>query len=274
MRPINLHTRATKYHDIAHAKAHESVPRLLLLSFLAGFFIAITGVGTLTATAAVENASIAKLISGLLFPAGLAMILVAGGELFTGNMLMAVSLFSRRLKLWPMLRNWLLVFLGNLIGSLFVVFLANYGMQDAVLPANAIALKIMATAAFKLQYPFLSAFTLGILCNMVVCTAIWMSFSVDTAMGRIGVVYFPVMLFALTGIEHCIANMYFIPAGILFAADPVKYALAAAQGIPVELLTVNNFIFNSTLPVTLGNILGGCIIAWIYYYLNVKSHKD
>lgn len=228
---------------------------MILLGIFAGIFIA------LAATAATfGNHYVGKVAGACIFPAGLAMVVVAGSELFTGNNLMLAALFSKKLTFKDLFKNWSLVFLGNFIGSILIAALVVMsGVFDGISET------VVATAINKIDFNFFEAFCRGILCNILVCVAVWMSFAADTVPGKIIAVFFPIMLFVLCGFEHSVANMFYVPAGIFEAAR---------SGAAVEGLNFGTFLINNLLPVTLGNIVGGAgIVAGGYYLAYLRKAK-
>ena len=179
------------------------------------------------------------------------MVVVAGSELFTGNNLMFMALFSNKISLAQMLKNWALVFLGNLIGAVLVATLVSLsGLFDPI------ADTVVNTAITKVNLGLFEAFFRGVLCNFLVCIAVWMSFAADSVGGKIAAVFFPVMLFVLCGFEHSIANMFYIPAGMI---------TGTFAGLSTPSLAA--FLFGNLLPVTIGNIVGGAIIVGGGYFL-------
>ena len=239
--------------DIGKKKASLSIPRMLWLGFLAGMFIAFAGVA-----ATFANVYVNKLAGAMVFPAGLAMVLLAGSELFTGNCLMTVPLLRHEITAAAMLRNWGCVYLGNLAGSVFVSVMTVCGGTFDGDAGKA----LIAAAAAKASLPFLSAFIRGVLCNILVCVAVWMSFGAKDMSGKVLAMYFPIMAFVVSGFEHSVANMFYLPAGMLAAAR------SGADAISVSGALVNNLI-----PVTLGNIVGGAGIIGIGYFLVYLKKK-
>lgn len=239
---------------IGEKKAKLPWFKMILMGILAGMFIALAGVG-----ATFGNVYVGKIAGALIFPAGLAMVIAAGSELFTGNNLMVTALFSKKITPKQLLKNWGLVYLGNFIGAVLVAVLVVFsGAMDSISEA------VIATASAKVNMGFMSALLKGILCNFLVCIAVWMSFGADSISGKIAAVFFPVMLFVLCGFEHSIANMYYIPAG-MFAS--------AKAGLVTEGLNFWTFLINNLLPVTIGNILGGAgIVGGLYYLIYLKKH--
>ncbi len=230
-------------------KTRLSALNMLLLGIFAGAFIALAGVA-----ATFANVYVGKLAGACVFPCGLAMVVVAGSELFTGNNLIIISVLEKRSTVGGMLKNWVLVYLGNLIGSLLVVVLSVYG---GVFSNPDVAAALVSTAAAKASISLGDALLKGILCNFLVCVAVWMSFGTKTAEGKILVVFFPIMAFVLSGFEHSVANMFYLPGGILTAA---KYGIDAAG------LTLSSALLHNLLPVTIGNILGGSVLVGCGYW--------
>lgn len=238
----------------AEGKASLSITQMLILGLLAGMFIAMAGIGSGMAsyglTFDAETAGLAKMISGLIFPAGIIMVVLTGAELFTGNNLMISAVFAGRIKVSAMIRNWLIVFIANFAGAVFIAWVVSVSgllstggglLGDAVIDA----------ACAKTDLSFVEAFLRGILCNFLVCIGVFAAAGGDSTTGKIFALYFPIWLFVTAGFEHSIANMYFIPAGI-FAGAPV---------------TVWEFLLQNLLPVTLGNLTGGCVFTAGAYYL-------
>ena len=253
-------------------KAKNDPVRLLLLAILAGIFVALSGAGANTAACLIENAAVAKLVGALVFPVGLGMILIAGGELFTGNCLIIVSVLEGRASPLGMFKNWFFVYVGNFIGSIIVSFMCSYCGQYALL-GGAVARGAASGAIYKVSLGFWPAFGLAVLCNVVVCTAVWMAYGSNTAEGKAISIYLPVMLFVLAGLEHCVANAYFVSAGIFANLNPAySAALEGLNGL--ESLTVGNFLFKSMLPSTLGNIVGGVLLGACYWYTFLKKDSS
>ena len=243
---------AAKTIETGKIKANLPWWKMILLGIFAGMFIASAGVG-----ATFGNVYGGKIAGACIFTAGLAMVVVAGSELFTGNNLMIMALFNRKIKLHQMLKNWLLVFLGNFIGALFVATIAVISGTFDSIPDT-----VVATANAKVNLGFFEALLKGIMCNFLVCIAVWMATAANTVTGKIAAVFLPIMLFVLCGFEHSIANMFYIPAGMI---------TGAINGLPAP--TITDFLLNNLLPVTIGNIIGGAIIVAGGYYLAYRPAK-
>ena len=258
---------AKNYIAIGKGKATNSFWKLLILGMLAGAFIGLAGVGATTAAVSVQSASVGKFLGACIFPVGLSMVLLAGSELFTGNNLIIIPVLTGDIKLRQMLRNWVIVYVGNLIGSIIVAFLVIYGHVGNLFGGaeGGLAAAMINTANAKVTMPFGDAFLKGICCNFLVCIAVWISFAAKDVTGKFWGLFMPIMLFVLCGFEHCVANMYYIPCG-LFAK--------ALYGVDKPTLTWGAFFLNNLLPVTLGNIVGGAgLVGLPYWFVYLRNKK-
>jgi formate/nitrite transporter len=243
---------------------------LLILGMMAGAFIAFAAAGSNVAIHTVESVGIAKALAGTLFTAGLMMVIIAGGELFTGNSLIIISCLEGRNK-WPkLLRNWLWVYLGNFIGALIIAFFVvksgQLNFSDGALAGFTIK-----TAVYKTGLTFENAFFMGVLCNWLVCLAVWMAAAAKDVAGKVLAIFFPIWLFVASGYEHSIANMYYIPVGILAKANGDWVNAALSMGVSPEALEGLNWfslVTRNLIPVTLGNILGGALFVGGAYWLS------
>lgn len=252
---------AASFLTVGETKAALPLKKMFLLALLAGAYVALAGVGATTAAATVENASLAKLISACVFPAGLAMVLFAGSELFTGNCLMVVARLERRITTAGLVRNWTVVYLGNALGGIAAAALAVYSHTPSLF-GGALARSMVSIAESKAALGFADAFLRGILCNFLVCLAVWMAAGAKEVGGKLAALYFPILLFVLCGYEHCVANLYYLPAGAFAAAE---YGIASS-------LTWGGCLKN-LLAVTLGNIVGGGALGAIYRGAYLKTDK-
>lgn len=253
---------ARDFVEIGIHKVRLSIWKMMLLGFFAGCFIGFAGIAATTASATVDNASVGKLLGACVFPAGMAMVLVAGSELFTGNNLIILSVLQKKVKVLDMLKNWLFVFLGNFLGASFVAVLVVYGHTPDLFD-NRLAERVIASGLSRVHQTFPEAFIRGVLCNILVCIAVWASFAAKKVSGKILMSFWPIMIFVLCGFEHSIADIYFGVAALLTS---VEYGLAA------EGLTVGSFLLKNLLPVTLGNIVGGAGIVGVGYWLVYLRH--
>lgn len=243
--------------------------RKILLGILAGVFVAIGGEASSFAVHNITDVGTAKMIAGVIFPVGLIMILLIGGELFTGNCLISISVYQKKLKVSAMLKNWVVIYFSNMIGAVLVVLLVylsgQFNASDGGLGAYTIKI-----ASAKVGIPFWQALFSGILCNFLVCIAILMAGAAKDVVGKCIAVFFPIWAFVISGFEHCVANMYYIPAGIL-ASQNSNYLEKASTlyGIgekSMEQLTIVGMLQN-LVPVTIGNIIGGSIMVGFVYFL-------
>lgn len=253
---------ARNYVEIGIHKVRLSAFKMLVLGVFAGMFIGFAGIASSVGAVTVENASIARLISAALFPAGMAMVLVAGSELFTGNNLIIIALLEKKIRLHEMLKNWFFVFVGNFIGAALVAVLVVLGHVPD-LYGGRLAESMVKNAQNRVSLSFGDAFVKGILCNILVCIAVWAAFAAKRVSGKLLMSFWPVMVFVLCGFEHSIADIYFCIAGILTAGE---YGIAA-QG-----LTFGSFLLKNLLPVTLGNIVGGAGIVGVGYWAVYLRH--
>ncbi len=244
------------YAQVGAKKSANSAKRLYLSALLAGFLIASGAVVANTAGHLLTNAGLSRVLCGLLFPFGLIMVIVTGAELFTGNCLITISLLEKKAALAGMARNLVIVYIGNLLGAVILASAIVYcGQLD--LSGGALAVHTIRTAAAKCAIPFGKAVVLGILCNVLVCAGVMCSLCGKSLAGRAIGAFVPVSFFVIGGFEHCVANMYYIPAGLL-AAGVSRYAqLAAEAGVDLAALSLGGF-FANLVPVTIGNIIGGC----------------
>ena len=238
----------------------------LLLGGLAGVFI---GLGAMLCTLATTDIGLGfgltKLLGGLVFCLGLILVVIAGAELFTGNSLLTMSFISGRTSLARLARNWGLVYVANLAGALALVGFMFYTNQWAF-AGHEVGAHALLTANAKVNLGFGEALVRGILCNVLVCLAVWMAFSARTVTGKILAILFPITAFVAAGFEHSIANMYFIPMGILMANQPAVLGAAGVTAGGVANLTWAGFAGN-LVPVTIGNIIGGGIFVGAIYWL-------
>lgn len=256
-------------------KVSLSITKLIVLGIMAGVFIAFAAEGSNMAAfnlfANPDTYGLGKIVAGTIFGTGLMLVVLAGGELFTGNTLITAGVLEGKVKISAMLRNWVFVYIGNFIGSILIAYLM---VQSGLFNSGgnllgAITIKI---ASYKVGLSFMSAFYLGIMCNWLVCLAVWMATGATDMVGKILAIFFPILLFITSGFEHSVANMYYIPAGIMAKANP---AWAAATHLAPSVLAKLNwetFVVNNLIPVTLGNIVGGAVfVAGAYWFVYLKA---
>ena len=235
-------------------KANLSVGKMLVLGMLAGAYIGFGANVFVLATAAGGDpfqSMVAKLIGAALFPVGLMMVILCGAELFTGNNLLTLALMDKKITAGKMLKNWVIVYIGNLIGSVLLAFvLAKSGLF-----ADAAGERAMAIAASKTSIPFMPAVLRGIGCNILVVLACWLQAGAKDMIGKIFAIWFPIMMFVFAGFEHSVANMTYIPLGIFLGAD----------------VSWGAFFLANLVPVTIGNLIGGAVVIPFAYYYAYKK---
>lgn len=246
-------------------KAENTVFKTFALAVLAGSFIAMGSVfATTTAAGSADMPyGVTKLLTGFVFCLGLILVVVAGAELFTGNNLIVMAWASKKVSTRALLRNWVVVYIGNFIGSIGTAALVLLSRQYTF-GGGAVGKTALSIGVGKVELGFVQAIALGIMCNVLVCLAVWLTFSARTTMDKILAVIFPVSAFVAAGFEHSIANMYFIPYALMIKLfDP---AFAAQSGVDLANLTWKAFIINNLIPVTIGNVIGGGLLVSVAYW--------
>lgn len=255
-------------------KAKLNFLSLFLLSILAGAFIAIASEFFILVTFDSNlGVGLTKLIGGICFSIGLILVVIAGAELFTGNTMIVMAFASRIVSWKQLLKNWSVSYVGNFIGSLVIVLLMyltnQWKTKEFLLGAKALQI-----AATKVNLGFLEAFASAILCNALVCLAVWLCFSARTVVSKIAAIIFPITAFVASGFEHSIANMYFIPIGMVLKNNPdvIEALSKTAPYLDISRLNVTGLLGN-LLPVTLGNIIGGVVMGLIYWVIIIFPQK-
>lgn len=269
---------ALKAEDLGVVKVNINWLSMLWLAILAGAFIALGSVFYTTVTAGLKEVwpfGMIKLIGGLVFCLGLILVIVAGAELFTGNSLIVMAWAGKKISTKKLLKNWGLVYVGNYIGAFGTVVLMLL-TQQYLFNGGKIGLNMLEIAHAKCQLGFVQAIALGIMCNALVCLAVWLCFSARTTTDKIIAIIFPITAFVAAGFEHSIANMYFIPAGLLLKefASPEFWQLVEVGAANFDQLNWSNFVINNLLPVTIGNIIGGgFFVGMIYWFIYRRPMK-
>ena len=255
-------------------KATMPLGRMILMGICAGIFIACGASASNMGMHTIANASAAKIVAGTIFPVGLMMYILIGGELFTGDCLMIMGAMDKKYSYISIARVLTIVFLSNLIGSVLLAFFVfasgQWNYSNGLL--GAFTIKI---AMGKVNTTFFNGFFSGIMCNIFVCGAVLMASAAKDVVGKVWAAFFPIFAFVISGYEHCVANMYYIPAGI-FAMQNETYVNVAMEkyGYTAEqLASLNwlNFFIQNELPVTLGNIVGGMFLGVILYIIHKKN---
>ena len=256
-------------------KAHLPLGKMILLGLMAGAFIALGGSSSNVAVHTIADVGLARTLAGCIFPVGLMMIVLVGGELFTGNCLITMGVLEKKVKASEMVRDLVIVWLSNLAGALLIdviiFFSGQYNYTGGALGAYTIKV-----ALGKTNLSFGTAFASGIMCNILVCGAILLAASAKDVIGKLFACFFPILAFVVSGYEHCVANMYYIPAGIL-AATKAEYVAKAEElyGITAaQCASVNvGSMMKNLVPVTLGNIVGVALLGIVCFYIYRKDWK-
>ena len=257
-------------------KAAYSKTKMFSLAIAAGAFIAFGAQVSLTVkTGNLMGWGFTQLIGAMTFATGLMMVVLTGAELFTGNVMMTFSVLEKKVKLMDLLRSWGIVYAGNFVGSLLLValvFFAGMGHNGA----DGVGVGAMQTSFSKINLTFTEAFFRGILCNWLVCLAVFMATTSKRVIGKIFAIFFPIMTFVASGYEHSVANMFFIPNGILMKHFPSVVAASGMTPDQLATMTWKGFLVNNLCPVTLGNIVGAflfvVLLFWTAYLREEHRH--
>jgi formate transporter len=261
---------ARRAETVGVAKAALPIIQLVPLAVLAGAFIALGAVFSTAVTADPSlQPGIARLLAGLTFSLGLVLVVIGGAELFTGNTMIVMAWASRRVTLRSLLRNWSIVYLGNLFGALSIAVMVSLsGRLDA--SGGSIGTRAIEIGEAKASLGFVEATVSGVLANVLVCLAVWMSWSARTVIDRIAAVVLPVTAFVAAGFEHSVANMYFLPAALIHRSW-------AEDGAPLPAsphLSWSGFVTDNLVPVTVGNIIGGgVLVAGTYWFVYLRGRS-
>ncbi|KAA3648361.1 MAG: formate transporter FocA [Chloroflexi bacterium] len=270
---------AAKAEAVGVSKARLGKRRMFLLAVLAGSFI---GLGAIFATTVAAGSGgimpygLTRLLVGIVFSLGLILVIVGGAELFTGNNLIVMAWANQKITTGRLLRNWIVVYLGNFVGSILtagLLFLSGQYQNGG----GAVGASALATANAKAGLGFVEALVLGILCNALVCLAVWLTFSARTTTDKIMAIIPPIAAFVAAGFEHSVANMYFIPVGLLIksGASPEFWASIGKTAADYPDLTWMNFFITNLVPVTIGNIIGGTLfVGGVYWFLFLRTPRN
>ena len=256
-------------------KSQLPLGKMVLLGIMAGAFIALGGATSSTAVHSISDVGLARTLAGCIFPVGLMMIVIVGGELFTGDCLMVMGVMDGRFSVGKCVRTLCIVYLSNLVGAVLIAalvyFSGNLDYTGGLLGAYTIKVAVGKAAITPVK-----GIASGILCNILVCIAVLMATASTDIAGKIWGIFFPILAFITGGFEHCVANMFYIPAGIMAAANPA-YAAKAQEvyGITAEQLASLNLggLLSNLIPVTIGNILGGMLFVGVPFYLTQRGAK-
>jgi formate/nitrite transporter len=271
-------------------KAEMPFLKMFMLSILAGAFISLgaifattVGAGSISIAASGGETAFTtgfpygfnRLLVGLVFCLGLILVVVGGAELFTGNNLIVMAWANGKVTGRALLRNWVIVYIGNFVGSIGTVILM-FLTKQYTFGANSIGISALRTGVAKVELGFLQALALGILCNALVCLAVWLTYSARSTIDKIAAIVFPITAFVAAGFEHSVANMYFIPYALFIKYfDPAYVSTVGDKVANLDKLTWQSFLLNNLLPVTIGNIIGGAVlVAAVYWAIFLRSSKS
>ena len=271
-------------------KAEMPFLKMFMLSVLAGAFISLgaifattIGAGGMAVTAADGTVAfntglpfgVTRLLMGLVFSLGLILVVVGGAELFTGNNLIVMAWANGKVTGGALIRNWIIVYLGNFVGSIATVILMFFTKQYTFGP-NVVGITALRIGVAKVEFTFIQAVALGILCNALVCLAVWLTYSARSTVDKIFAIIFPITAFVAAGFEHSIANMYFIPYALFIKTFDPNFVTAVGDKVAkLDLLTWQAFLVKNLIPVTIGNIIGGAVmVAGIYWAIFLRPENS
>jgi formate/nitrite transporter len=268
---------ATKAEAIGIKKAQLDFLTMFALAILAGAFIAIGAIFCTTVLAGTSSLAygVARLLGGLVFTTGLILVVVGGAELFTGNNLIVMAFASGKVSFGALMRNWVIVYVGNFVGSVATAYIMFLSKQYTF-GANAIGMTALNIGNLKCGFGFTQAVALGIMCNALVCLAVWLCYSARSTGDKILSIIPPIAAFVAAGFEHSVANMYFVPISLFVKYfDPAFYTKAVeVAGKDFSNLTWGNFFGANLLPVTIGNIIGGAaMVGLVYWFAYLRTMK-
>jgi formate/nitrite transporter len=264
---------ARKAESVGVAKARMPGIDVFVLAILAGAFIAL---GAIFSTTVVSGAAelpfgVTRLLAGLTFSLGLILVVGAGAELFTGNNLVVMAWASRRVSTGRLLGNWTLVWVGNLVGAVATAAIV-YASGQYELGGGAVGETALSIASAKTSLGFVQAVALGVLCNALVCLAVWLSYGARTTTDKVLAVIPPIAAFVAAGFEHSVANMYFLSIGLLVERD--QELVAGLDGVDTSSLSWGSALVDNLLPVTIGNVIGGAVLVGaVYWFVYLRSAR-
>ena len=261
---------AKRAESVGVSKANLGLQKMFLLAILAGAFISLGAVFATTVSIGLNpfGFGIKKLLMGFVFSLGLILVVVAGGELFTGNNLIVMAWANKKISSLKLIKNWTIVYIGNFVGALLTAVLLILSKQYEFADGQ-MGQAILNIASAKLKYGFIQAISLGILCNALVCLAVWLCFSARTTTDKILSILFPITAFVACGFEHCVANMYFVPVALFLKWDASLsfWQSIGSQASEYSSLNWPAFLSSNLVPVTIGNIIGGSLLVGIIYWV-------
>jgi len=280
---------ATRAEYLGVRKAEMPALTMFTLAILAGAFISLGAIfattisaGGMSIAAADGTAAfstglpygVTRLLTGLVFCLGLILVVVGGAELFTGNNMIVMAWASKKVSTYALLRNWGIVYAGNFVGAVGTAVLMLWSKQYTF-GANSVGVAALKIAVGKTSLEFWQALALGILCNALVCMAVWLTYSARSTMDKIVAIIFPITAFVAAGFEHSIANMYFVPYALFIQMFDPEFTASVADKVPgLEKLTWSGFFVNNLIPVTIGNIIGGAVLVAAVYWSVFLRNRD
>ncbi len=281
---------ATRAEYLGVRKAEMPAFTMFMLSLLAGAFISLGAIfattvaaGSMPITAADGTIAfstslpygVTRLLSGLVFSLGLILVVVGGAELFTGNNLIVMAWASGKVTGRALLRNWIIVYTGNFVASIATAALMFFTKQHTF-GSDAVGITALRIGVAKCELGFVQAIALGVLCNALVCLAVWLTYSARTTVDKIVAIIFPITAFVAAGFEHSVANMYFIPYALLIKGFDPQFVAKVIDKVPrLEVLTWKAFFINNLIPVTIGNVIGGAVlVAAVYWVVFLHEKKS
>ena len=268
---------AVRAEEVGVKKATTDAQTLFILSVLAGAFIAFGAIfaTTVSAGGAALPYGVTRLLTGVTFSVGLILVIVGGAELFTGNNMIVMAWANGKVTTRSLLLNWTIAFIGNFVGAFSTAILMFYTAQYTF-GGGAVGLAALSTAHAKTSLELVPALTLGIMCNVLVCLAVWMCYGARTSVGKVVIIVPPITAFVAAGFEHSIANIYFIPIALFIKAGaPNSFWMSIGKtAADFPALTWGNFFVGNLVPVTIGNIIGGSVlVAAVYWFVYLRKKK-
>jgi formate/nitrite transporter len=265
---------AAKMCETGVGKCKLPILKMFILAILAGVYIAFGAqLFLLVGSDSTLGFGFTRFLSASVFTVGLMMVVVGGAELFTGNNLVLIAALDKKVTWGELLKNWVVVYIGNFVGSIILAALLFFGGTWS-LNGNLVGANALKVALSKTSLTFAQAFFRGILCNWLVCMAVWMAMASKDVIGKLFAIYFPIMAFVASGFEHSVANMFFIPYGIFLKSNPKVLEAAGKTLADLANLNWGTLFTVNLIPVTLGNLVGGAIfVGAVYWYVYLLSKK-
>lgn len=266
---------ATKWSETGLSKCKIPVLKMFILAVLAGVYIAFGAeLFLLVSSDSTLGFGFTRFISASVFTVGLMLVVVGGAELFTGNNLIVIAVLDKKARWTDLFKSWFVVYIGNFVGSiilaLFIFWSGTWGLNNNLVGAN-----VLKVASSKISLSFVQAFFRGVLCNWLVCLAVWLSMASKDIIGKLFAIYFPIMAFVASGFEHSVANMFIISYGILLKTVPDVIKASGKTLLDFANLNYATLFTKNLIPVTLGNILGGAVfVGVVYWYIYLKKIAD